>query len=80
MLYCLKIAKATSFTVDLATSFTDLQSRPQQHYKTQKYEICMTTNQYNDFGLLESRIPGVLYMLCEIQNLPEILSEVTVFG
>lgn len=48
-----KNRQTSSFTVDLATKLTDLQSSPQQHYKTQKYEICMTTNQYNDFGLTE---------------------------
>lgn len=31
---CLKITKASSFTVDLATNLTDSQSPPQQHYKT----------------------------------------------
>lgn len=77
---CLKITKASSFTVDLATNLTDSQSPPQQHYKTWQYEICMTTDEYNDFSLLEPRIPGVLYVLCELQNLPEILSEVTVLG
>lgn len=76
----LKLPKASSFAVDLAVNLTDLQSPPQQHYKIWKYEIFMTTNQYNDLGLLEPRIPGVLYMHCEIQNLPEILSEVTVLG
>lgn len=44
MLHCLKIAKAASFTVDLATNLTNLQSPLQQHYKTRKYEICLTTN------------------------------------
>lgn len=44
MLHCLKIAKAASFTVDLATNLTNLQSPLQQHYKTRKYEIRLTTN------------------------------------
>lgn len=63
MLRYLKIAEAPSFIVDIATNLTDLQSPLQQHYKTWKYEMCLTTNQYNDFRLLEPRILGALYVL-----------------
>lgn len=78
MLHCLTIAKVSSFTVDLSCYVTSrfLKSSPAtlQH---KKYEIFMTTNEYNDFGLLELRLFTTIYVLCELQN-TEILPEMTV--
>jgi len=39
----------------------------------EKYDIFVTTKQYNDFGLLELRLFSTVCVLSELQNLPEIL-------